>query len=232
MQWIDLAFFHWRVSPAVLRELLPPSLELDTFRDSAWVAITPFTMKSVRVALAPRIPTATDFPELNVRTYVRRAGRAGVYFFSLDAASWLAVETARIVTGLPYYHAEMRSIRDGADVVYRSQRATPGAPVAELRARYRPTGDVFRSQPGSLEHFLTERYSLFVKHLGRLLRLDIEHEPWPLQPASAEIEHNSMADAAGIAIPPGAPHLLFSRALDVVARWPVTESATASRPAG
>jgi uncharacterized protein YqjF (DUF2071 family) len=222
MQWIDLAFLHWRVPPAVVRELVPSVLELDTFHDSAWVAVTPFTMKNVHAAFAPPIPTASNFPELNVRTYVRHGGRAGVYFFSLDAASWLAVETARIVTGLPYFHAEMRSMRDGADVVYRSQRSMPGAPVAEFRARYRPTGDVFRSQPGSLEHFLTERYSLFVKHLGRLLRLDIEHEPWPLQPASAEIEHNSMADAAGIALPAEKPYVLFSRQLQVEAHWPVS----------
>jgi uncharacterized protein YqjF (DUF2071 family) len=168
----------------------------------------------------PPVPTARDFPELNVRTYVRHGDRAGVYFFSLDAASLLAVVTARMVTGLPYFHAGMSSREVKEDIAYSSDRAEERVPAARFRARYRPTGAVFASQPGSLEHFLTERYSLFVKAAGILRRLDIEHVPWPLQPATADVEVNTMAQAAGFKLPTDPPHVLFSRQLDVVAHWP------------
>jgi len=221
MRWQDLAFLHWQVPLATLRPLVPEALELDTFGDVAWIGVTPFRMTRVRPVFAPPIPTASDFPELNVRTYVRHRGRSGVYFFSLDAASKLAVVTARTVTDLPYFHARMQMRRMKGDVDYRSKRLNAGASPAEFRARYRPTGDVYRAEPGSLEHFLTERYSLFVLRAALLFRLDIEHAPWPLQPATADVELNTMAESAGIQLPAEKPHVCFSRQLDVEAHFPV-----------
>ena len=220
MRWVDLAFLHWRVPASALRPLVPAWLELDTFQGDAWIGVIPFRMTNVRPAASLRIPTASDFPELNVRTYVRHGSRAGVYFFSLDAASSLAVLGARVATGLPYFYARMYSTIDGGDVRYESTRTHVGASPARFSARYRPTGDVFTSAPGSLEHFLTERYSLFVTHLGRPMRLDIEHVPWPLQCGSADVEVNTMAQASGIELPPDQPHVMFARKLDVFAHMP------------
>ena len=220
MTWIDLAFLHWRVSAEPLRALVPAPLELDLFDGSAWVGVTPFRMTHVRANFAPPILTTTDFPELNVRTYVRYGGRSGVWFFSLDAASWLAAMTARTLIGLPYFHARMDELRDGERVRYSSTRMPIGA-SAEFRAVYRPTGSAYHCESGSLDYWLTERYTLFAKRAGALLRLDIEHAPWPLQPATIEIERNTMAQAAGITLPNDAPHVRFARTLDVVANWPV-----------
>ncbi|HMC57503.1 MAG TPA: DUF2071 domain-containing protein, partial [Gemmatimonadaceae bacterium] len=177
MRWVDLAFMHWRVDASVLRPLIPAALEIDTFDGSAWVGVTPFRMSDVHPVALPPIPTARNFPELNVRTYVRRGAASGVWFFSLDAASQLAVFGARAIVGLPYFHASMLERRVGNDIHYESVRTGHHNAPAELRARYRPTGDVFHSAPGSLEHFLTERYSLFSERMGRLLRVDIEHVP-------------------------------------------------------
>jgi uncharacterized protein len=221
MRWEDLAFLHWQVPVASLRPHVPESLQLDTHNDGAWLGITPFRMTKVRPLLAPPIPTASDFPELNVRTYVRYGAHSGVYFFSLDAASRLAVKAARTATNLPYFHARMKHRRARDDVQYESRRTHTGARPAEFRATYRPTGAVFRSEPGSLEHWLTERYCLFVTRGAGLMRLDIEHVPWSLQPATADVEMNTMAQAAGIELPSQKPHVCFSRQLDVVAHLPV-----------
>ena len=221
MRWVDLAFLHWNVPVSAIQHRMPDALQLDTFRDMAWVAITPFRMTGVRMIALPPIPFASDFPELNVRTYVRHGGRAGVFFFSLDAASALAVRAARLATGLPYYHARMGCSRSGEEVRYRSSRRKRGELAAELVARYRPTGPVQKSAPGSLEHWLTERYCLFVMRGPKLFRLDIEHEPWPLQPATVEIQRNTMDEANGIALPATPPHVLYSARLDVVAHLPV-----------
>jgi uncharacterized protein YqjF (DUF2071 family) len=139
MTWLDLAFLHWPVPVAAIRPLVPLALDLDTFEGSAWVAVTPFEMRGVKVSGMLAVPTATNFPELNVRTYVRHGDRWGVWFFSLDAASWLAVTGARSVVGLPYFHARMSSVQDGEWVVYDSRRTHGGAAPAEFAARYRPT---------------------------------------------------------------------------------------------
>src|SRR5213075_936355 len=134
--------------------------------------------------------------------------------------SRLAVYGARAIVGLPYRHARMLEVRLGDEVRYDSLRTDRRGRGAGFRARYAPTGPVFRSASGSLEHFLTERYSLFSRLAGSLLRLDIEHEPWPLQPGRVSIERNTMAEAAGIALPPDGPHVLFAGSIDVWARLP------------
>ena len=220
MTWANLAFLHWPMPQDEVRARIPAGLELDTHDGTAWLGVTPFEMRNVHVTGMPPVPTARDFPELNVRTYVRHRDVAGVYFFSLDAASLLAVVAARGATGLPYYHARMSSRAENSEIAYSSARRAARAPAATFRARYAPTGDVFRSEPGSLEFFLTERYSLFVMRGSVLTRLDIAHDPWPLQNGSAEVSVNTMAQAAGFVLPRQKPHVLFSRQLQVVAHWP------------
>jgi uncharacterized protein YqjF (DUF2071 family) len=223
MSWINLIFLHWPVRAEDIRSLVPAKLELDTFEGNAWVGVVPFRMTNVRGLLAPPIPTAHDFPELNVRTYVRYGGRAGIWFFSLDAESWLAVLAARASTNLPYFYARMKEERAGDEVAYESDRAHPGSPTAEFRAQYRPTGAVFVSETGSFEFWSTERYCLFTATRdGDIERLDVEHERWPLQPATADIERNTMALASGITLPATAPRAHFAARQDVVAHWPVS----------
>lgn len=219
--WHDLLFAHWPVAPAALRPLVPPGLELDLHDGAAWVGIVPFRMSGVRVRGLPPLPGAAAFPELNLRTYVRRGGRGGVWFFSLDAASRLAVRAARAWFALPYFDAEMRcNARDDGTVEYASRRTHRGAAPAELRARYRPVGAPERAAPGSLAAFLTERYALFTVRGGRVLAGEIHHPPWPLQPAAAELERETLAAASGIALPAAPPLLHFARRLDVLI-WPL-----------
>jgi uncharacterized protein YqjF (DUF2071 family) len=153
---------------------------------------------------------------------VRYGGRAGVWFFSLDASSWLAVSVAHGAVGLPYFHARMREDRAGDEVSYESARIQPREPVAEFKARYRPTGAIYLADAGSLDFWLTERYALFSRLNRKLVRLDIEHARWPLQHATADIERNTLVSAAGMTLPPDAPHVRFARDLHVLAHWPVS----------
>ena len=221
MRWCDLAFLHWPVRPDVLRPLIPAALDIDTFDGMAWIGVVPFRMERVRLRLAPPIPTTSAFPELNLRTYVRSAGRAGVWFFSLDAASSLAVRSARTVTHLPYFEATMGVSREGSDVRYESRRTHSGAPPAEFKATYRPDGQVYRADKGTLDHWLVERYCLFAagRH-GRISSIDVHHAPWPLQRGTAEIQVNTMAAAAGIQLPSSSPVVHFAARQEVLAWLP------------
>ena len=218
--WHDLLFAHWPISPEAIRRRLPPGLELDAFEGDAWLGIVPFRMSGVRLRATPSLPGLSAFPELNVRTYVTRGDRPGVWFFSLDAASRLAVAAARVWFHLPYFRARMSCAPHGEDVVYASMREHAGAAPAELIGRYGPRGGAFRARAGTLEHWLTERYCLYTRgRRGELLRAEIHHRPWALEPAEAAFERNTMAAAHGIDLPGAAPHLLFARRQDVVA-WP------------
>jgi uncharacterized protein len=217
-RWHDLLFAHWRAEADLVRRLLPPGIPLDTFEDTAWIGVVPFRMSRVRLRGTPPLPGLSAFPELNVRTYVRRDDRPGVYFFSLDAANRVAVAAARRLY-LPYFHARMGCLPAGEEVGYDSRRVHRGAPPAAFRGRYRPTGPPERAAPGSLAHWLTERYCLYVRTPGgSVWRGEIHHEPWPLQPAEAEVVVNTMAAPMGVPLE-GPPLLHFARRLDV-RFWP------------
>lgn len=214
--WNDLAFLHWRVDSVRLSPLIPRDLSLEEFDGSAWVAVTPFWMSGVTLRGVPPIPGLSTFPELNVRTYVRHGDRPGVWFFSLDAANRPAVFAARLFYLLNYVYAHMRAEPRGHGIEYSSRRHSGH----RFAAYYEPNGPVYRARPGTLEHFLTERYCLYARSgTGRLHRAEIHHVPWPLQPARADIEHNDMLAVNGIDAE-GPPMVHFAKRLDVLV-WPL-----------
>jgi len=219
--WHDLLFAHWPVAAAQLRPLAPAQLEIDTFGGQAWFAVVPFRMSGVRLRWTPPLPWLSAFPELNVRTYVVRDGKPGVWFFSLDAANPIAVAVARGWFHLPYFRARMQCQVQNSGIEYQSDRTHSAAPPAALRCRYRGTGETFHPQPGTLEHFLTERYCLYAATAqGNLIRSEIHHPPWLLQRAEAEFVDNTMPQAAGLDSPAGKPLLHFAKRQDMVAWSP------------
>ena len=218
--WHDVLFAHWPVDPVVLGKIVPSHFPLDLFDGRAWVGIVPFHMTNAAPRGVPALPWISEFPELNVRTYVRVGDRPGVYFFSLDAGSSMAVQAARTLLNLPY-HAATMSVRPNNDwIEYESRRS--GSGPAEFVAAYGPVGPVFRAPAGTVEHFLTERYCLYHRHhRGTPYRLDIHHPPWPLQGARAQFTRNTMAAANGFTLPDQEPLLHFARRQDTVAWLPV-----------
>jgi len=223
--WNDLLFAHWPIPAAQMLPLIPRGLELDTFDGSAWVGVVPFWMDRVRTRIAGEttvgIPTTGSFAELNLRTYVRspRSGKHGVYFFSLDCASALAVLGARTLFHLPYFLADMHYQEQDGQMHYRSRRLLTRKSV-RVEASYSPLEQLAPSVPGSLEHFLTERYCLFTAFRGRVLVGDIHHRMWPLHSAEAEFRVNELPAAHGIVLPSQPPVLHFSLALEVWI-WPL-----------
>jgi uncharacterized protein len=223
-RWNDLLFAHWPLPAAQIARLLPQGLTVDTFDGEAWVGIVPFWMDRIQIRGLPIIPGANRFPELNLRTYVRETNTnvAGVYFFSLDAANPAAVLVARTFFHLPYYWAKMSiQHRDDKEFHYESQRLLTRKP-ARLRASYRGLGrmnTLDQSRPGTIEHFLTERYALYTTGSGgKLHRGNIHHLPWPLELAEAEFELNELPAAHGIQLPDTKPLLHYAREL-VVYVW-------------
>jgi uncharacterized protein YqjF (DUF2071 family) len=221
--WRDLLFAHWPVAAARLRALVPAQLEIQERDGTSWVGVVPFRMAGVSARLVPDVPGLSAFPELNLRLYVEHEGKPGVWFISLDAANRAAVWAARRFFHLPYFNADMGVSREAGRVVYRSERRVRDGARVAFRGSFRPRSDVYAARPGSLEHFLTERYCLYARtQAGAIVRADIHHAPWPLQAAEAEIVENTIGDAQGIALP-GPPALLhFSRRIDVVNWLPET----------
>ncbi|GCE30719.1 hypothetical protein KDA_62030 [Dictyobacter alpinus] len=218
--WHELLFAHWPIAPATLQAIMPACFEVDTFAGEAWIGIVPFRMTDVRPRGLVALPSLSQFPELNVRTYVTHNGRPGVYFFSLEAGNPIAVALARSIFHLPYFNALMQCQRIGDTISYRSHRTHRGAPAADFIARYQPTGDIAYAQHTSIEAWLTDRYCLYTNVGKQAYRANIHHLHWPLQPAALEISRNTMALAHGIQLPDTDPLLYYSHRLDVLV-WPI-----------
>lgn len=214
MAWHDLLFLHWETDPAELRRALPAGLELDTFDGRAWLGIVPFRMTDVAPRGLPAWRPFSAFPEINVRTYVVRDGKPGVFFVSLDVPHRLPVWIARTFYHLPYFRGDV-SIAERDDAF--DYRTRVGA--RSFQASYRPTAPVEFAKRGTFGHWATERYCLYAARArdGALFRTEIQHQPWPLQRAEVEIAANTLH-----ALPTGAMHpaVLFSKRLDVLAWSP------------
>jgi uncharacterized protein len=226
--WSNLLFVHWCVPAEMVQPLLPEGLTLDTWQGHAWVGLVPFYMSRIRPWWSPPVPGISWFCETNVRTYVHRDGRdPGVWFFSLDASKALAVLIARWRWNLPYYRAHMRLTRVDRRVEYFSTRrgcagAPPGAHIRAQIGELLGHGDSRRplppgqALPGTLEHFLIERYILYAQSgSGELLSGRVYHSPYPIREARLESCEGSLVAATGIAPIGSAAHVAFSEGVAV-----------------
>ena len=203
--WHHLLFLHWEVPAEELQKLIPPELTIDTHEGKAYVGLIPFTMTGVRPILTPPLPWISSFHEVNVRTYVHLRGRdPGVWFFSLDASSSIAVAAARAAYKLPYFHSAIDFFASNEAITtidFVSHRDDPsGNGPANLRTRYRPMeGIVTHASPGTIEHFLVERYILYTTDEDhRLHRARVHHQPYPVQRAEVDDLEETLIWAAGI----------------------------------
>lgn len=187
--WHDEFFAHWPLEPRDVQPFIPQPLILDTFQSQAWLTITPFTVTGARPRGLPAVPLVSRFLQMNVRIYVTFQDKPGVLFLNLDASNPLTAAVARTLYHLPYAGAKMRCVRAGPAFDFTSRQ---GERV--FHARYRPVGVPFAAAPGTLDHWLLERYCLYTTNArGKLYRGDIHHPPWPLQQAQAEIFENTSA---------------------------------------
>lgn len=223
MTWADVLFLHWPVAPESIRNLVPRELEIDTFNGNAWVGLVPFLMRDVRTRFGPvplpAVPllAPANFPECNVRTYVRHRGRPGVWFLSLDAESLAPVLVARSMWKLNYCWSRFSVSRQGDQIDYALRRRTGRAPwvravppahgappshgpPAHMHAAWRVGVSMGLAKPDSLEHFLVERYSLFTLRRGAILEGRIAHDPWVIREALDIKLDESLVAAAGISV--------------------------------
>jgi uncharacterized protein YqjF (DUF2071 family) len=214
--WHHLGFLHWEVPIDALRKLVPERLSLDTFQGKAYIGLIPFTVLNSRPLFTPSIPGVSDFHEVNVRTYVHLDGNdPGVFFFSLDAASILAVEGGRAFYRLPYLPATIEmTAPEGGPVLLDSRRELPDNP-GNCHVTYTPEGPVYEAAPGTLDFFLLERYVLYAHDGGRLHKARVHHPPYPVQRARVDRLEETLIFAAGIRRGPERPIAHYVRKVEV-----------------
>lgn len=198
-EWKDLLFLHSTCAPELLQGFLPPELTLDTFQGEAYLGFVPFQMRHVRPANIPilnllSIPKIGNFLETNVRTYVTHPQFGpGVWFFSLDASSFLPCYIARKLFSLRYMHSPMtHKESDQGTITYTGTRNAhqhlpqvwEGNPpeLTTYDIEFQPTGIPQLAEPNSLNFWLHERYRLYsATPSGQLLTAQVWHEPYQIQ---------------------------------------------------
>jgi hypothetical protein len=231
----DVLFAHWPVDPDALDRSLPDVFTPETFDGSAWVSALaletgPVGPGAPSSSLAPspgsrsRAPPLDGVPQLNFRTYVTADGddAVGVYFLSLDSARRTTAAAGRRLFGLPCHHASMRLTRRGDRITFQSHRRGRDTPTTVFQARYRPTGETYRADPGTLEALCVERSRYYFpatedRRFDALRSPDegvrvgrIEREPWALRPVEATIRRNTLFEAAGLPTPSAEPVVQYS----------------------
>jgi uncharacterized protein YqjF (DUF2071 family) len=217
-RWRYLGFLHWAVDPVAIASLLPPGLELDTRDGKAYLGIVPFTVRGSRPPFLPAIPVVSSFHEINLRTYVHRRGRdPGVWFFSLDAASRLAVWGARAAYKLPYFHASIAlQLSQERRVSFSSRRTGPGRDQPHFACTYEPVSPPTEARVGTLDFFLAERYLLYSWDERRLRSARVSHRPYPLCAARIlDLNENLTTSIGGIFEPHQAPIAHYAEEVDV-----------------
>ena len=214
-RWERLTFLHWQFDPARVQRLLPDGLEADLLDGAAWVGLVPFFMH-VATASGSQVPWVSRFCETNVRTYVRdAAGRAGIWFFSLDAARLGAVAVARTTYRLPYFWSAMDITEGAGEISYACRRRLPGPRSATSEVSV-SIGDRYAdSELDERDHFLTARWILFSIAGTRYRSARACHDPWPLYRATANRVDDRLIAAAGLPAPAGPPLVHYSPGVDV-----------------
>ena len=211
-KWCDLAYIHWRYDAAEVKRLLPEGLEVDTFDGSAWVGLIPFSMRGIGLPKLPAVPYFGSFPEINVRTYVRRNGVPGVWFFSLDINRLVPAVVARTTYLLPYCWGRASNRIDGGVLRSSIERKWPGRARSHTVVR---VGEAIE-QSDPLDVFLSARWGLYSRgFFGGLMYAPVDHEPWPLHRASLEAIDQNVVEVAGLSTPVGEPHVMFSPGVSV-----------------
>jgi uncharacterized protein YqjF (DUF2071 family) len=228
--WRDLVFIHWEVSPDLIKSLLPHELEPDLFDGRAYVGLVPFRMTDIRSVWLPPIPGTSRTLETNVRTYVKLHGRASepipaVWFFSLEAESALAVAIARLRYGLPYFKATMQyevTHAASSQSIYKASscrlwpKPTPARSL--VTASFEADSPFSTAIPGTLEHFLVERYALYARKRARLTYARVSHAPYQIKPGVIQQIDSDLLRAAEISTVTSGATPLVHLAQDVVVR--------------
>ena len=209
--WRNLAFLHWEVSVKELEAVLPEGLQPDLFHGKAYVGLVPFEMKNIRPAWCPKA-LGFNFLETNIRTYVLHKNEPGVFFFSLDASSLIAVKIARWIWHLPYFYSGMTFSNEQTTYEYSLKRDNN----IQSNLKIKVGQPIPPSQPDSLEYFLLERYLLFTQLRGRILRGQVHHVPYPARSASLIDFEDQLLEINGFTGLNTSPDLVhFSTGVDV-----------------
>lgn len=171
-EWNDVLFMHWEVPFDFLQELVPDELEIDLYEGKSYVSLVAFHMQKLKPNGLPSLKLISDFLEINLRTYVVKDGKKGVYFLNIEASKRISSFLARKISGLPYEKSDISRDKKGYHSFFKKKHFS-------FDTQFKTGENIIHKS--SLEIWLTERYCLYLKDFEKIIRYEIQHEEWKIQ---------------------------------------------------
>lgn len=180
-QWKHLVLANYAVPDSVLLPFLPAGCVLDKFNGSAYLSLVAFQFRETKV-YGLKWPGYTNFPEFNLRFYVKLNGVRGVCFIREYVPSTLVAFIARTVYNEPYKAA---TLFDHVEVVDNSIKAQYRLDDQGAGFDLKITGSnsPFVPNEDSTEHFFKE-HELGVGRSknGETMTYNVHHPIWRVFP--------------------------------------------------
>ncbi|MBM9548644.1 DUF2071 domain-containing protein [Leptospira sp. 201903074] len=168
-EWNDVIFLHYPIEEKIVRDLVPRSLELDSFDGSFWISVVAFSMNEIHTRHTFPLQYFSNFHEVNLRTYVKNNNKPGVFFLSIEAEKWIPTLIANLLSGLPYQHSK---------ITRASNTYSLNGKRGKVEIKYNVTNP--QNKPERIDLWLTERYCLYKGTKEDSIPLEIHHKPWEL----------------------------------------------------
>ena len=206
-EWNNALFFHYKINPAFLKPFIPANLELDILENNAWISLVAFKMENIRPRFLPSFPPISNFGEINLRTYVTKDNKPGVYFLTIEAEKLFSAILAKSLSDLPYEKSTIKRTKN-------SYKANHPKRDFILDATYNIGNHV--ENKTDLDLFLTERYCLYLDKNDELFRYEIQHLPWKINELNCtDLTINYQLDEINLHSKPDLMH--YSEGVQVVA---------------
>lgn len=172
-EWNKAIFLHWEIEKEIVEKWIPSGVKIDTYNGKAWISLVAFTMENIRPRLLPAFSPISNFHEINLRTYVIKENKPGVYFLNIEAQKWFSAYISRKISGLPYQKSDITH-----DIKEKKLFAHFKKKGFNLEIDYK-IGNLIADK-NALDVFLSERYCLYLDLNNEIIRYEIHHLPWQI----------------------------------------------------
>jgi hypothetical protein len=180
-KWANLLLLNYGVDPALLAPELPKGCEFDLLSGKALVSLVGFEFLKTKV-WGMSWPFFTQFPEINLRFYVKHKGKRGVCFIREYVPSRMIAGVARWFYNEPY-----RCVGLSREIYRKDGHLRVGYAARDGKKSLR-FGAVADDKPylpveKTLEHFFKEHdLGVGKNKRGELITYQVKHARWRVYP--------------------------------------------------
>jgi uncharacterized protein YqjF (DUF2071 family) len=184
-QWLNLALLTYRLKPEMLQLFVPPGCTLDLIDGYAFASLVAFDFVGTRV-LGIAWPGFVNFPEVNLRFYVRhrdeQGDHRGVCFIREIVAQRTIALLANRLYNEPYVVAPMHSrVEKNNTTIMVHHQVTMGGRANALAVTAET--NTICPAPDSMECFFKEhQWGYGTSRSKKLIRYRVNHRIWNIHP--------------------------------------------------